>query len=46
MGNPIEMPGGDRAKFDPNSDPSAAPAEPAMTLDDPAGGVQPEENAQ
>ena len=46
MGNPIAMPLSDRAQSESADDPSADPAAPAEVLDDPDGGIAPEENAQ
>ena len=46
MGNPIAMPLSDRAQSESADDPSAEPAAPPEVLDDPDGGIAPEENAQ
>ena len=46
MGNPIAMPLSDRAQSESADDPSADPAAPAEVLDDPDGGIAPEENNQ
>ena len=46
MGNPIAMPLSDRAQSESADEPSAEPAAPAEVLDDPDGGIAPEENAQ
>ena len=46
MGNPITMPLSDRAQSESTDEPSADPAAPAEVLDDPDGGIAPEENAQ
>ena len=46
MGNPIAMPLSDRAQSESADEPSADPSAPAEVLDDPDGGIAPEENAQ
>ena len=46
MGNPIAMPLSDRTQSESADDPSADPAAPAEVLDDPDGGIAPEENNQ
>ena len=46
MGNPIAMPLSDRAQSESADEPSTDPSAPAEVLDDPDGGIAPEENAQ